>query len=223
MADSDQPAASSTQEADQRDDVDALDLLIVEAKRKRLIFGFPFIVAVLAAGVAILLPNYYTGITRILPPQGGSSASTLLNQLSGALGGLASLAGGAAGLRSPTDMYVGMLKSRTVADGLIERFDLNTLYHQEYQSRTRTELENKTRITAGKDGIITIEFDDKDPKRAADITNAYVDELMKLTTVLAVTEASKRRLFFEKQLIQAKDNLAGAEVAARQGLERGGI
>src|SRR5207249_12058426 len=71
--------------------------------------------------------------------------------------------------------------------------------------------------------IITIEFDDEEPKRGADVANAYVDELMKLTKVLAVTEASQRRLFFERQLLQAKDNLTAAEMVARQGLQKGGL
>ncbi len=55
------------------------------------------------------------------------------------------------------------------------------------------------------------------------MANAYVDELLKLTQVLAVSEASQRRLFFERQFLQARDNLAKAEVAARQGLQRGGL
>src|SRR5207245_3349047 len=80
-----------------------------------------------------------------------------------------------------------------------------------------------TTIVAGKDGIITIEVDDKDPKRAAELANAYAEELMNLTQVLAVTEASQRRLFFERQLVQAKDNLTAAEIAARQGLQKGGL
>jgi uncharacterized protein involved in exopolysaccharide biosynthesis len=116
-----------------------------------------------------------------------------------------------------------MLKSRTVADNLINRFDLNKVYRQEFQSYTRKVLEGNTSILAGKDGIITIEVDDKDPKRAADLANAYVDELMKLTKILAVTEASQRRLFFENQLLQARDNLTAAEIAARQGLQKGGL
>src|SRR5213076_3323390 len=156
-----------------------------------------------------------------LPPQQTQSTSAVLAQL----GNLAGLAGGpaAAGLKNPNDLYVGMLKSRAVADNLIQRFDLNRLYDQNYQSLTRKRLEKETTITAGRDGIITIQVDDKDPKRAADLANAYVDELMKLTKVLAVTEASQRRLFFERQLLQVKDNLTTAEVAARQGLQKGGL
>src|SRR2546426_494278 len=190
------------------DEISLLDLLIVLAKHKRIVLGVPFIVAIGAAIFSVLLPNIYTGTTRILPPQqSASAASALLSQLSGAFGGLAGTAGGAVGIRNPNDLYVGMLKSRTVADNLIARFDLDKVYEQQIQSNTRSILQGNTAIAAGRDGIITVEVDDKDPKRAAEIANAYVDELMKLTKVLAVTEASQRRLFFEQQLAQAKDNL----------------
>ncbi len=201
-----------------------IDLLIVLAKHKRLVLGVPVGASILAAIISLLLPNIYSGTTRILPPQqGGSAATALLNQLGGALGGLGAAAGGALGIKNPNDLYVGMLKSRTVADNLIARFDLNKLYDEKFQSDARKVLEKKTTITSGKDGIIIIEVDDTDPKRAADVANAYVDELMKLTKVLAVTEASQRRLFFERQLVQAKDNLTEAEIVARQGLQKGGL
>lgn len=202
------------------DEISLLDLALVLVAQKKLILGLPAVVAVLAIAYSLLLPNIYTASTRIMPPQQGqSSASAMLAQL----GGLAGLAGGAAGLKNPNDLYIGMMKSRSVADGLILRFNLNKHYEQKLQSGTRKALEANTVIAAGKDGIISIEFSDKDPKKAAEIANAYVDELFKLTRVLAVTEASQRRLFFEKQTIQAKDNLARAETVARQGIEKGGL
>jgi uncharacterized protein involved in exopolysaccharide biosynthesis len=221
---SDQASREGATEADaprSKAENDLLDLVIVLAKHKRLVLGVPFLAAVAAAIYSLLLPNVFTATTRILPPQQTSSAATaMLAQL----GGLAALVGAAGGIRSPSDVYVAMLKSRTIADRMIERFDLKQLYEQELQSVTRKVLEGNTVISAGsKDGIITIDVDDKVPQRAADIANAYVDELMKLTRVLAVTEASQRRLFFERQLLLAKDNLVAAEVAARQGLEKGGI
>jgi uncharacterized protein involved in exopolysaccharide biosynthesis len=208
------------------DEASLLDPLIVLAKHKRIVLGIPFAVAVVAAVISLLLPKIYTGTARILPPQqGASAASALLSQLGGAFGGLglAGPAGSALGVRNPNDLYVGMLKSRTVADNLIARFDLAKIYGEDLQSGARDTLQNNTAIAAGRDGIITIDVDDKDPKRAAELANAYVDELMKLTKVLAVTEASQRRLFFEQQLLQAKDNLTAAEVAARQGLQKGGL
>ena len=206
------------------DEVSLLDLLIVLAKHKRIVLGIPLVVAIAASIVSLLMPNIYTGTTRILPPQQSASAATaLLNQLGGAAGVLAGATGGALGIRNPNDLYVGMLRSRSVADNLIVRFDLVKVYDENRLSDARKYLQKQTTIVAGRDGIITIEVDDRDPKRAAELTNAYVDELMKLTKVLAVTEAAQRRLFFERQLLQAKDNLTAAEVVARQGLQKGGL
>jgi tyrosine-protein kinase Etk/Wzc len=202
------------------EEISLLDLLIVLAKHKKLILGVPFGAAVVAAGISLLMPNIYTGVTRILPPQQNqSTAAAMLGQL----GGLAGIAGQSLGIRNPNDLYVAMLKSRTVADNLVERFDLMKFINAKYPSQAREGLAGVTRITSGLDGIITIEVEDKDPKRAAEIANGYVDELYKLTQTLAVTEASQRRLFFERQLDQTQKSLANAEAAARQGLEKGGL
>jgi uncharacterized protein involved in exopolysaccharide biosynthesis len=116
-----------------------------------------------------------------------------------------------------------MLKSRTVADNIIARFDLQRLYDQETMVETRKEFASNSSITTGKDGLINIEFDDEDPKRAAAVANAYVEELDKLTQSLAVTEAAQRRLFFERQLKQAKDDLSNAEVALKVTQEQTGL
>jgi len=210
----------TAQQQPEEEDVGLLDLLIVLAKHKTLVLGLPAAAAVVSVIVSLLLPNIYTGTTKVLPPQQSQSTSAVLAQL----GSLAGLAGGAvSGVKNPNDLYVGMLKSRTVTDNLIQRFDLNKLYEQKFQSETRRRLARGTTIVAGKDGIITVEVDDEDPKRAAELANGYVDELFKLTKVLAVTEASQRRLFFERQLGQAKENLARAEASTRLALEKGGL
>jgi uncharacterized protein involved in exopolysaccharide biosynthesis len=125
--------------------------------------------------------------------------------------------------RNPNDLYVGMLKSRTVADNLIARFELQRLYDEMTVFETRKELAKNSTITSGRDGIITIEFEDRDPKRAASIANGYVEELYKLTTSLAITEASQRRLFFENQLTQTREQLSKAEVALRQAIDAKGL
>jgi uncharacterized protein involved in exopolysaccharide biosynthesis len=207
--------------ADSEDEISLLDLLRVLWEHKWLLIGSTLGAGVLAAGIALLMPNYYTATARILPPQqNSSSASALLGQL----GGLAAAAGGnIAGIRNPNDLYVGMLKSRTVADRLIERFDLKTHFEQQSQMTTQVQLASASRLSAGRDGIIAIAVELKDPKLAADVANAYVEELVRLTGVLAVTEASQRRLFFERQLAKARDNLAAAEVAAREALTKGGL
>lgn len=202
------------------DEISLLDLALVLARHKKLILGLPAVAAMTSIVVSLLLPNIYTATTRILPPQQTQSTSAaMLAQI----GNLAGLAGGSGAAKNPNDLYIGMIKSRTVADNIIKRFDLNRVYEQKYQSGVRAALEGATRAAAGKDGIISIEVDDRDPKRAADIANAYVDELFQLTKVLAVTEASQRRLFFERQVEQAKENLARAEGSTREALQKTGL
>ena len=128
----------------------------------------------------------------------------------GSLGGLA----GAAGLKNPADQYIAFLKSNSVKDALIDRFKLMELLETTSKEKARARI-GSARITAGKDGLITVEFDHKDPKFAAEVANAYVDELRHLLGRMAVTEAQQRRLFFEKQLIKAKENLTAAEQALK--------
>jgi uncharacterized protein involved in exopolysaccharide biosynthesis len=202
------------------DEISVLDLLIILAKHKWLVLGLPFVAVILAIIYSLLLPSIYTAITKILPPhQSQSPAAAMLGQL----GAVTGLAGVSRFTKDPNDLYIGMLKSRTVADNLIQRFDLKKRYEQHYLSSTRQALGSSTVITSGKDGIISVEVDDKDPKFAAELANAYIDELFKLTKVLAVTEAAQRRLFFEQQFAQAKDSLAKAEATARQALDQGGL
>ena len=212
----DQPAGG----ADAEDEVSLLDLVIVVAKYKKRIITTTLGVAVLSVAGSLLMPNIYTGMTKVLPPQQGQSgAAALLSSL----GGLAGAAGGMAGIKNPNDLYVGMLKSRSVADAMIARFELQKAFETKTLVDTRKKLEGLTTIAAGKDGLITVEFEDEDPKFAADVANAYIEELYKLTQTLAVTEASQRRLFFQQQLKQAKEKLSVAEVALKELQEKTGL
>lgn len=197
-----------------------LDFAIVIAKHKTMLVAAPAVAAVGVTLGSLLLPDIYTATARILPPQPSQSmASAMLNQL-GVLGGVA---GSAFGIKSSNDLYVGMLKSRSVADGMIQRFNLRELYRVGTLVQTRKLLQRVTRVAAGRDGIICIDVDDEDPKRAADMANGYVSELERLTERLAVTEAGQRRLFFERQLKQAKEALAVAEVELKKTQEDTGL
>jgi uncharacterized protein involved in exopolysaccharide biosynthesis len=196
-----------------------LDTMVIVARRKRLIITLPIVVGLFVTALSFALPNVYKAGARLLPPQQQSTGMALLSQL----GGSASLAAGMAGLKNPNDLYVAMLKSRTVADRLISRFALQTAYNTKSLEETRSELANNTSVISGKDGLIVIEVEDHDRKRVAMIANAYVEELLHLTRTLAVTGASQRRLFFQKELEAAKDNLAKAEMALKQSLNSRGV
>jgi uncharacterized protein involved in exopolysaccharide biosynthesis len=203
------------------DEVSLFRLLIVLAKHKKLVIGLPFAAAVVSCALSFALPDEYKATTKLLPPQQAQSgAAAMLSQLGGAAAGLA---GGLAGLKSPNDLYIGMLKSRTVADNLIAKFNLKSVYDTDSQEKARKKLEDETTISAGKDGLITIEVENKDKKLVAKIANSYVDQLFTLTKVLAVTEASQRRVFFERQLELAKNNLAEAEMSLKSALDTHGV
>jgi tyrosine-protein kinase Etk/Wzc len=195
-------------------DVSLLDLLIVLARRKRLIFAITAIIVVLTVVICFLLPNEYTATTSLLPPQRSVSAeSTLLSQFEG-LSTMASMMGGGGGLglKNPNDLQVALLKSQTVEDAMIDRFHLMDLYHEKIRSAARKDLEKAVSIENGaKDGLIRLSVTDRDPKRAADMANGYVDAFKKFSATLAVTEASQRRVFFERQMNDAKESLATAE------------
>lgn len=195
-----------------------MEFLIVLAKHKKVIVGLPIAAAVIAVGLSFAIPNVYRASTKLLPPQQAQSgAAALLSQL----GGVAAI--GAAGIKNPNDLYIGMLRSRTVADNLIKQFDLKRRYGTESAEEVRRNLDANTFINAGKDGLITIDVEDEDQKFVANLANSYVDELIKLTKVLAITEASQRRVFFEAQLERSKNNLAAAEVNLTRTLEKNGV
>lgn len=215
------PIHSSGSEPLQDEELGLFDLLLVLAKFRKMIISLTLGFALLATVIVFLLPKTYTGNATILPPQQSQSAT--LSQLSGQLGMLAGLAGASLGGKKNSDLYIGMLKSRHVADKLVERFKLAQVYDEKLMTETRRCLEDATRVTSGKEGIISIEVDDRDPARAAALANAYVEELQALTQSLAVTEASRRRLFFENQLKLTREALSKAELALKQSQETTGL
>jgi tyrosine-protein kinase Etk/Wzc len=209
------PQSENKVAADQNEDdeISLLDLLLVVVENLRLLVLGPLAVGLAALGISFTIPPTYTAKTQFLPPQQQqSSASALVQALGvGAIGGL----GAGLGIKNPADQYIAFLKSQSIQDAMVDRFDLLKRYDAKFKVDAINELLGNTKITAGKDGIIALELDDKDPKVAADMANAYVDELRRLMNRLALTEAQLRRSFFEKKLKEAKENLYVAEELLR--------
>jgi tyrosine-protein kinase Etk/Wzc len=202
---------------------DILDLLLILASRKRMILLASLVGMLLGIGLVLLVAPTFTAKATILPPeQEQSSTSALMGQF-GALAGMAGLGTNALGIKNPADLYIGILQSETVADHIIKRFDLMQLYHAQKMSTARALLKKSSRFAAEKDGMITVSVDAGDPKRAAAMANAYVDELYSLNNHLALGTAYQRRLFYEQQLAQEKDRLADAEVALKKTEEATGV
>ncbi len=216
------PSEASLAQKD--DEISLLDILIILARRKWLIFKITAACLIVGLVTALILPKTYTAITTVMPPQQNSSLSSALMSQIGSLGSLGALAGASVGLKNPNDMYVAMFKSRTVEDAMIQRFGLMAEYRQKYMSTARKAFEKHATVESGtKDNLIHISVEDKNPNRAAEIANAYVDEYRRLSQHLAIGEAAQRRLFFEQQLEQAKDNLANSEEALKVTQQKTGM
>ncbi len=145
-----------------------------------------------------------------------------MSQLAGQLGSLGAI-GALGGLKSPGDVYIGILGSRTIADTLIQRFDLQSVYETKRLSDTEKALKENTKFVYGKDSLVVISVVDSDPRRAANLANGYLDALYEQNGRLALTEAGQRRVFFEQQLAHEKDALADAEVELKRTEEQTGM
>jgi tyrosine-protein kinase Etk/Wzc len=208
----------------QETELSFLDITVLLVQHKSFIARFVVGAAALAVIVALILPVKYEAKVTLLPPSQSSSSmgAALLGQL-GNLGSLTGLAGGF-GIKSPADMYVSLLTSRSVEDAMIQRFGLMKEYHEKRMSDARKDFERLTIVVAGsKDGLIRITIEDSDPKRAAELADGYVEEFRKLSASLAITEAARRRLFFQQELEQAKSDLTGAEEAMRKTQQSTGV
>lgn len=209
--------------------INLFDYFIVLAKHKKFIILLTCVCAVISAAISLLMSDIYKPQARILPPQDSASMSSqLISQFVGGAGAAALLGEG-----TPADLYVGMLRSRTISDKIIDRFDLMNLYKgtlQKYLGAdlkrvdVREELNGKVTIEADpKSSIITISVEDKDPKRAADMTNAFVEFLVDLTKGLSITDAAQRRAFFEQQIKDTKKSLIAAEEDLKAFQEKTGV
>jgi tyrosine-protein kinase Etk/Wzc len=166
--------------------------------------------AILLFCLSLLISNTFKATALVMPPD--SSSSSAMSMLGSSAAGLPSGALAALNIKNPADRYVALMLSPLVEDAVIDRFDLTTLYHARYRSLVRKTLEANTQILAdAKSGIISISFVDKSPQRAADVTNGIVQAFEKFSSQLALTDASRRRLFFQRQVAETKDALTRAE------------
>lgn len=189
-------------------EIKLLELLQVLIRRKNLIIMIILTVAILSTGYSLMLKNIYSATARILPPQkeSGGGLSALLSQT----GGLAALAAGA-GLGGGSDLYVGILKSRSVADDVISKLDLSVRFKAKNPDAARKILAAKVKIYAEKNGIINITAYDKNTKLAAELANTYIEELGRTTVRLNLSKVGTERLFLEKRLEIVKEDLKAAE------------
>jgi tyrosine-protein kinase Etk/Wzc len=205
------------------DGFDLLDVATSLASQKRVLFLIPLVATLVAVVVSLLLPVKYQAYTTLMTPvKSGGGLSSLVAGMAG--GGLADLAGLAGAGGKSTDLYVGILSSRAVQGPIIDKFDLQTRYKEKFKEDVYSDLKQVVSVIPDKkSGLIRVVVEDKDPKLAADMANAYFDVLNDVLARVAVTEAQQKRLFFEKQFAKAKTDLASAEVKLKETQKTTGV
>lgn len=196
------------------DTINLLDYMEVLIKHRSKIIKSTAIVFVLSLIIAFTLPQYFSSTARILPPRQDNG---LMSMMMGAIGGgMSNIASDILGNGTSADLYVGMLNSETIKDSVIDKFNLQKVYNEKYRVDTYRTLNKYVDISSGKkDGIISITVFDKDPRRATEMANFYVDELSRLAAHLNITDATINKEFLEKRLVGAKADLAKSEEELR--------
>lgn len=188
----------------------ALVLLDLVARERRRILQFVVVGLIVSAAVAFLIPARYEAVARLMPPdQSGGMTASMLGALAAKAGdGLGSMATDLLGMRTSGATLVGILSSRTIQDDLINKYDLRRVYSKSKYESTRKMLQERTAIGEDrKSGIITIQVQDRDPYRAAQLAGGYVSELNARVSQLTTSSAHRERVFLENRLQTVKQHL----------------
>jgi uncharacterized protein involved in exopolysaccharide biosynthesis len=195
----------NTNGQDAEDDaINLADYLHVILKHRRMIFWICTITVITTAIISLLLPKSYAATASVVPPV------DLLQKESALLGAVKSpMLRQAMNATGIVDMYVGILRSRSVADALVERFDLGQVHGVKASiSAVRQTLQGRTSVRVTSEGIIAITVEDSDPCRAAALANAYVEELDRQNKRLFVGQTASKRIFLENRLTEIEQELS---------------
>lgn len=196
------------------DEINLLDVWQVLVKRKRLIGYIVGAAAIASVMISLLLPKIYAATTSILPPQQDTLALSMGLQQA-AQSGVGGIASGLLGMKTAADLWVGILKSNSVRDAIIDRFRLKGVFDVETIEDARRELDDMVEVVKAKEEILSITVEDKNPQKAAQIANAFVEELDKINMGNVMTSGKRTRLFLEKRLREAKEEVIRTELAMK--------
>lgn len=208
-----EPGKDSFDLPKERSEVDTIEWVWLIWGQRRFVLQVTIYALVLSLLLSFLIPKEYDSTTRLMPPDSDSaSGMAMMAALAGKAGiGLSSVAGDLLGLKSSGALFTDILRSRTVADRLIDRFDLRKVYHDRYWEQAQMELGRHTLIDEDrKSGVISITVRDHDPNRAAQMAQAYVEELDRLVAQVSTSSARRERIFIEQRLQTVKHELDAA-------------
>ena len=210
--------ANPTQRGTAQASPSALLFLYLLVQHRKALFAVSLAGLVISTLVAFLLPVRYEATARLMPPDQSSLSGNMLAMLTAKAGDtLGSAAGDALGLRTAGATTIGILNSRTVADDLINQFDLRKVYSKKLYQDARQKLAQRTVVSEDrKSGIITIAVQDQNPKRAADLARGYVEDLNRRVAQLTTSAAHRERVFLEERLKEVKQQLDEASAKLGQ-------
>lgn len=187
---------------------------------RKTVLGTGLAFLLIATVLAFFMRDRYTATATFIPPNSGIGSSSAMSGQLAQLSGL----GGFLGSKTNGDLYAGLLRSRTILDKMITRFDFRKVYRKKTLVQTEMQLSGHTEVFINpRDGIVSVTFTDHDPARARDVADAYLQELQQASATLALTESSGRRLFYEQRMRDEKNLLADAEVALKRSQEKTGL
>jgi len=181
-------------------------------QERQFLFRCAAVGLVLSVLIVLIIPVRYTSTTRLMPPdQTGQGIASMLAAL-GKSGDLGAVGSTLLGLKTSGDLFIGVLRSRTVQDDLINKFDLRKEYGARRYEDARKVLEDRTDVSADRrSGILTVKVTDGNRDRAAAMGREYVEALNNIVTTLNTSSAHKERVFLEERLGQVQQDLEAAE------------
>lgn len=209
MDDTARPQIDSGQASDE-ESINLADYLRVVSRNRRMIFWICAVTVIVTAFISLILPKKYAATASILPPMEFLQDQAKLTTGLG-LGLGKGLAAELLGMSSIADMYTEILKSQVIADAIIDRFDLMNLYHKKYRSEALMKLKENTIFKGSNEGIVSITVIDRDRNRAADMANAYVDELDRQNKRLSTGQTTSKRVFLENRLKEIRAELSNID------------
>ena len=196
------------------DKINLLNYLMILVKYRRFLILNTLSVCLIVALVSFFLPSWYNAHTSILPPETDTSFMGFSSSL---LGGFASPAEiSLPFMATPSDVIGTILQSRSVAERIVERAGLMEIYNTQSREEAIKALASHTKVRVSEEGLVYLDFEDKDRNKAALVANLYIEELDRINRMANSSRARNTRLFIEqrmektqKDLIQAEEDLRG--------------
>jgi len=195
--------------------LDFYRLVFIVTKWRRFIVKTTLLVCAITTVVLLILPNWYTATTSILPPERETSFMGLASSLLQGVGFLGGQEMVLPAFATPSHVYASILKSRTVVESIVNEYHLKKVYRSDTIEEAIKECLSHTRVKVGSEGFVTLSFEDKDRKRAAQIANRFVELLNQINSEVSSSRARSTRVFLGERLEDARKNLQGAEDTLR--------